>query len=468
MKEQEVKAYIADLIAKARVAQKVAEGYTQEQVDRLACAVCYEIYHNKELIREIAEFAFEETELGDVPSKIGKVTGKCRAMWYDVKNVKSVGITEEIPEKGLVRISKPVGVIGSLVPSTQPEMHPLVQTVNALKARDAIIFAPHPRGKKTSVKMVEVLRGIIKKYGAPEDLVMCIPEPTVEITNELMAQSDLVIATGGQPMVRAAYSSGRPAFGVGAGNANIVIDSTADLAEAAQKIKNSKTFDLAAGCSCDNAVIIMEDVYDQMLEEFAKVGAYKVSAEEKEKLMHTIWPAWPANHVINRDVVAKPAQFIADLAGIPVPENTCILLAEETVSGSASPFAGEKMCVTIAIYKAKDLDDAIRIVNENQEYSGAGHSCGIYSNTPENVEKYALATYTTRVTVNLPNALTNTGSWVCGMPATSSLGCGTWGGNICSENITLKHYMNNTWVIREIPNFEPTDEDLWAGFEPMK
>ena len=468
MKEQEVKAYIADLIAKVRVAQKVAEGYTQEQVDRLACAVCYEIYHNKELIREIAEFAFEETELGDVPSKIGKVTGKCRAMWYDVKNVKSVGITEEIPEKGLVRISKPVGVIGSLVPSTQPEMHPLVQTVNALKARDAIIFAPHPRGKKTSVKMVEVLRGIIKKYGAPEDLVMCIPEPTVEITNELMAQSDLVIATGGQPMVRAAYSSGRPAFGVGAGNANIVIDSTADLAEAAQKIKNSKTFDLAAGCSCDNAVIIMEDVYDQMLEEFAKVGAYKVSAEEKEKLMHTIWPAWPANHVINRDVVAKPAPFIADLAGIPVPENTCILLAEETVSGSASPFAGEKMCVTIAIYKAKDLDDAIRIVNENQAYSGAGHSCGIYSNTPENVEKYALATYTTRVTVNLPNALTNTGSWVCGMPATSSLGCGTWGGNICSENITLKHYLNNTWVIREIPSFEPTDEDLWAGFEPMK
>ena len=254
MSETDVRSYIAGLIEKARAAQKVAEGFTQEQVDRLAGAVCYEIYHNKELIRELAEFAMEETELGDVPSKIGKVTGKCRAMWHDVKNVKTVGITEEIPEKGLVRISKPVGVIGSLVPSTQPEMHPIVQTVNALKARDAIIFAPHPRGKKTSVKTVDIIRGIIKKYGAPEDLVICIPEPTVEITNELMAQSDLVIATGGQGMVRAAYSSGRPAFGVGAGNANIVIDSTANLAEAAAKIKNSKTFDLAAGCSCDNAV----------------------------------------------------------------------------------------------------------------------------------------------------------------------------------------------------------------------
>ena len=211
MSETDVRSYIAGLIEKARAAQKVAERFTQEQVDRLAGAVCYEIYHNKELIRELAEFAMEETELGDVPSKIGKVTGKCRAMWHDVKNVKTVGITEEIPEKGLVRISKPVGVIGSLVPSTQPEMHPIVQTVNALKARDAIIFAPHPRGKKTSVKTVDIIRGIIKKYGAPEDLVICIPEPTVEITNELMAQSDLVIATGGQGMVRAAYSSGFPA-----------------------------------------------------------------------------------------------------------------------------------------------------------------------------------------------------------------------------------------------------------------
>jgi len=468
MSETDVRSYIAGLIEKSRAAQKVAEGFTQEQVDRLAGAVCYEIYHNKELIRELAEFAMEETELGDVPSKIGKVTGKCRAMWHDVKNVKTVGITEEIPEKGLVRISKPVGVIGSLVPSTQPEMHPIVQTVNALKARDAIIFAPHPRGKKTSAKTVDIIRGIIKKYGAPEDLVICIPEPTVEITNELMAQSDLVIATGGQGMVRAAYSSGRPAFGVGAGNANIVIDSTANLAEAAAKIKNSKTFDLAAGCSCDNAVIILEDVYEKMLEEFAKVGAHMVNAEDKEKLKNTIWPAWPDNHAINRDVVAKPARYIAELAEIQVPEDTCILLAEESGSGEAYPFSGEKMCVTIAVYKAKDIDDAIRIVNANLAYSGAGHSCGIYSNTPENVEKYALSTYTTRVTVNLPNALTNTGSWVCGMPATSSLGCGTWGGNICSENITLKHYMNNTWVIREIPSFEPSDEELWAGFVPEK
>lgn len=461
----ETTAYIGGLMKRARAAQSVAQKYTQAQVDQLAFNVCHGIGTDQETIEMLANLAMEETELGDVPSKIGKITGKCRAMFYDVKNVKTVGITEEITEKGLVRISKPVGVIGSLVPSTQPEMHPIVQTVNALKARDAIIFAPHPRGKKTSAKTVEVIRDILKASGAPEDLVICIEEPTVAITDELMRQSDLVIATGGQAMVRAAYSSGRPAYGVGAGNANIVVDASADLADAATKIKNSKTFDLAAGCSCDNAVIIAEEVYEDMLKAFSDVGAYMLNAQEKEKLQKTIWPDWPMGHGINRDVVAKPAEVIADMAGISVPKGTQILLVEEDGSGVDFPYSGEKMCVVIAVYKFKGIGEAIRIVNENQAYSGAGHSCGIYSKTSENINQYALETFTTRVTVNLPNALTNTGSWVCGMPATSSLGCGTWGGNICSENITLKHYMNNTWVIREIPSFQPTEAQLWSGFQ---
>lgn len=464
--ETDERRYIADLIERARTAQKVAEKFSQEQVDRLAFGIAYEVGTNDELVREIAEFAMEETKLGDVPSKVAKIKGKCRSVFYDIKNAKTVGIVEEIPEKGLMRVAKPVGVIGSLVPSTQPEMHPLVQAMNAMKARDAIIYAPHPRGKKTSVKMIEILRNIIKKYGAPEDLLICIPEPSKKKTEELMRQSDLVIATGGQGMVKAAYSSGKPTFGVGAGNACIVVDSSADLPDAAVKIKNSKLFDLAAGCSCDNSVIIMEDVYEEMLGEFGKIGAYLLDDNEKAKLQAAIWPNWPADHMINRDVVAKPAGVIAELAGIKAPEGTSILLVEETGSGEKYPFSGEKMCVAIAVYKARNIEHAIKIVNENQAYSGAGHSCGIYSKDDEHIKKYSLETYTTRVTVNLPNALTNTGSWVSGMPATSSLGCGTWGGNICSENITLKHYMNNTWMIREIPCFQPTDEELWSGFIP--
>jgi sulfoacetaldehyde dehydrogenase len=293
-----------------------------------------------------------------------------------------------------------------------------------------------------------------------------IEDPSIGKTNELMKQCDLVIATGGQPMVKAAYSSGTPAFGVGAGNAIIVIDRTADLADAAVKIKASKTFDLAAGCSCDNSVVIDESVYDDMIAEFRKVGAHLVTHDEKEKLRKAIWPDWPGDHVINRDIVASPIGNITALAGIDAPPDTCMLLVEESKTGEDTPFSGEKMCLVIAVYKSRDIDDAIRIINQNHAYSGAGHSCGIFSKTPAHVEKLSIKTHTTRVVVNLPQAATNTGSWVSGMPFTSSLGCGTWGGNIASENITLKHYLNNTWVIREIPDHKPTDKELFSGFTP--
>ena len=466
--QMETKAYIAGLIDRARKAQKIAEGFSQEKVDELTAAVTWEIAANDELVQELAEFSYEECGLGDVASKFAKVSGKCRGVYYDVKNVKSVGITEEIPERGLARISKPVGVIGSLVPSTQAEMHPLSQAIFVVKARDAVIFSPHPRGKLTTLKATNLLRAVMKKYDAPEDLFLTIEDPSVARTNELMKQCDLVIATGGQPMVKAAYSSGTPAYGVGAGNSMIVIDKDADLADAVVKIKASKTFDLAAGCSCDNSVIVQEEVYDDFIAEFKKVGAHMLNADEKAKLLKAIWPEWPENHIINRDIVASPIGNIAGIAGIEVPEGTCLLLVDEDKTGEASPFAGEKMSLVTTVYKFSDIDDAIRITNENQAYSGHGHSCGIYSNTPGNVEKLALGTYTTRVVVNQAQAATNGGSWTSGMPFTHSLGCGTWGGNICSENIELKHYLNNTWVIREIPSFKPTDEELFAGFTPRK
>ena len=464
--DAEITAYISELMERARKAQKIAEGFSQEKVDELAHAIAWEIAANDELLAEIAEFSFNECQLGDIPSKVAKVAGKCRGILYDVKNVKSVGVVEEIPEKGLVRIAKPVGVVGSLVPSTQGEFHPLTQAIFVVKARDAVIFSPHPRSKLTTTKVTNLLRDVMRKYDAPEDLFICIENPSIPKTNELMKQCDLVIATGGQPMVRAAHSSGTPAFGVGAGNAIIIVDDTANLADAASKIKASKTFDLAAGCSCDNAVVIHEAVYDDMLEEFRKVGAYLVNADEKAKLQRTLWPEWPANHILNRDIVASPVSNIANLAGIEVPEGTCMLLVEEDKTGEASPFAGEKMSLVTTVYKTTGIDDAIRITNDNHAYSGSGHSCGIFSATPENVEKLALETYTTRVVVNQPQAATNGGSWVSGMPFTHSLGCGTWGGNGISENVALKHYMNNTWVIREIPSFQPTDEELFSGFTP--
>lgn len=462
----EPSADISALITRARKAQQVAEDFSQQKVDELAGAITWEIVANDELVRELAEYSFEECRLGDIESKFVKVSVKCRGVYHDVKNARTVGVAEEIPDRGLVRITKPVGVIGSLVPSTQAEMHPLIQAIFAVKARDAVIFSPHPRGKRTTMKTVNLIRDVMKKYDAPEDLFLTIEEPSIPKTNELMAQCDLVIATGGQPMVKAAYSSGTPAYGVGAGNAIIVVDKTADLADAAAKIKASKTFDLAAGCSCDNSVVIDESVYTDMLAEFEKVGAHLLDSDEKQKLKKAIWPDWPANHVINRDIVASPVSNIAAIAGLDVPENTSLLLVEEGETGETSPFSGEKMSLVTAVYKSRNIDDAICIINENHAYSGAGHSCGVFTKTPENVDKVALETFTTRVVVNQPQAATNTGSWVSGMPFTSSLGCGTWGGNIASENIALKHYMNNTWVIREIPNWKPTDEELFSGFTP--
>lgn len=467
-KEDMVEEYISELINRARKAQKAAERLTQNEVDELAAAIAWEFVGNKKLVEELAEFSYNECRMGDVQSKILKTISKCRGIYFDVKNERTVGIVEEIPEKGLIRIAKPVGVIGSLVPGTQGEMHPIVQAMNVVKARDAIIFSPHPRAKKTTAKICEILRDIMKRYDVPEDLFICIEDPSIEKTKELMKQCDLVMATGGHPMVLAAYSSGTPAFGVGAGNAIIMVDSSADLKDAATKIKLSKTFDLAAGCSCDNSLVIEASVYDEMLAELKSVGAYLATPEEKIKLRKAIWPNWPNDLVLNRDIVASPVENIARIAGITIPPGTCMILVEEDQTGAVTPFAGEKMCLVTSVYKYDGFDDAVRIINANHEYSGAGHSCGIFSKDHEAIEQLALRTYTTRVVVNQPQSYTNTGNWISGMPFTSSLGCGTWGGNIASENITLKHYLNNTWVIREIPNREPTDEELFAGFTPRK
>ena len=466
--EMMVEEYISKLIARARKAQKLAERLTQHEVDEIAAAIAWEFVSNEKLVKELAEFSYNECRMGDIQSKIIKTLSKCRGVYYDVKNEKTVGIIEEIPAKGLVRIAKPVGVIGSLVPGTQGEMHPIVQAINVIKARDAIIFSPHPKAKKTTAKVCGILSDILKRYNGPEDLFICIEDPSIEKTIELMKQCDLVMATGGHPMVLAAYSSGTPAFGVGAGNAIILVDKSADLKEAAKKIKMSKTFDLAAGCSCDNSLVIDEAVYDEMLAELSNVGAYLATPDEKIKIRNAIWPNWPDDLFLNRDIVASPVENIARIAGITIPQGTCMILVEEDQTGAATPFAGEKLCLVAAVYKSKDLDDAIHIINTNQEYSGAGHSCGVFAKDNAVIEELALRTNTVRVVVNQPQSYTNTGNWVSGMPFTSTLGCGTWGGNIASENIVLKHYLNTTWVIREIPNRQPTDEELFAGFEPRQ
>ena len=448
--------YIASLITRAKKAQKIAEKFTQEEVRRYAAAVGWLALNRAEAW---AQMHYEETHMGDIPSKINRIQARARGLMRDLKDAKTVGVIEVDEKKKLMKIGKPAGVVGALIPTTVPETVVFMGAMNAMMGRDAMICSPHPRAKKTTMQVVEEIRALYRNIGIPDDLLLCIEEPSITKTNELMAQSDLVVATGGAAMVKAAYSSGTPAYGVGAGNVVVVIDETAVLQHAAEKIKAAQLNDLAIGCSTENAVVIQKDVYDKAIQEMEKTGAYLCNAEEKQKLQDVLW----VNGHLNADIICRPASEIAQEAGIDLPEGKTWILVEETGYGKEYPFSGEKLSVVVTAYRYDTFDDAIALVNHIQAYSGAGHSCGIHSNDDDRILKYALETYTSRVAVRMTVGMSNAGNWNNGMPFTVNLGCGTWGGNITSENITYKNYINTTWVAREIFDYvPPTDEELFG------
>lgn len=400
--------------------------------------------------------------MGTFESKQNKLQVKVRGVLAEINPQRSVGVIEEDKAMGIRRLGKPCGVVGSLIPTTQPELCPATQAILAVKARDAIIFAPHPRSRRTTLMVTDVVRKVLKKHGAPEDLVICIEEVSMEKSSELMRQADLVIATGGAGMVKAAYSSGTPAYGVGVGNAVVVVDETADLRQAARNIRVSKVFDYASGCSCDNSIVVQESIYDEFMECLKEEGAYLTPKEDYEKMRKALWPEWPENHNLNRHVITQPASRIAEIAGIEgVTDDTTMILVEEDGYGFNHPFSGEKLSVVLTVYKYGEFQEAIDIVNGIHEYMGAGHSCGIQTKNDDNAMELALKTHTTRVMINQAQSGANGGSWTNGMPFTGSLGCGTWGGNIVSENITLKHFLNNTWVATTIPSRQPSDEEIF-------
>jgi sulfoacetaldehyde dehydrogenase len=372
----------------------------------------------------------------------------------DIIDDKSVGIIEELPERNIVKIAKPMGVIGALCPSTNPEATPVIKAISAVKGRNSIILAPHPRAKRTNKMICDLMRDALVQFGAPADLVIGIEEPSLETTNELMRQCDRVLATGGGAMVTAAYSSGTPALGVGVGNAVITVDETADLDDAAEKIRISKTLDLAASCSSDNSVLLVDAIYDEMLEKLLHQGGYLVNEEEKKRLQNTIWH----DGHLNTAIVAQPAEKLAAMAGIELPEGKEFFMVPETGWGPDYPFSGEKLSVVMALYRVKDIDDAIHHTNGIQAYQGQGHSCGIYSNSDENIMKLANITRTSRVMVNQPQSASNSGNLWNGMRQTFSLGCGSWGGNGTNNNITWRDLINETWVSKPLE----TPKKLWS------
>lgn len=451
---------IGKLVERSRIAQKQIENYTQEQVDELIMAMVWCVARPG-VAEEIAQFTVDETQLGNYDGKYLKIQRKTRATLMDIIHDKSVGILEEDKERAIVKIAKPMGVIGALSPSTNPEATPVIKAIHAIKGRNSIIVAPHPRAKLTNKKICDLMRSAIEACGAPADLVQGIEIPSLDLTNELMAQCDRVLATGGGAMVTAAYSSGTPALGVGVGNAVITVDETADLDDAAEKIRISKTLDFAASCSSDNSVILINEIYENMMSKLKEKGGYLVNDEEKEKLKNTLWD--DEGH-INTAMVAQPAEKIASMADIKIPEGTQFYIVPESGWGKEHPFSGEKMSVIMALYRADNIDHAIELTNNIQAYQGQGHSCGIYSNSDDNIMKLANATKTSRVMVNQPQAASNSGNLWNGMRQTFSLGCGSWGGNGTNNNISWRDLINETWVSKPLSQSKElmSDEDLFG------
>lgn len=451
--------YVRDFIDKAREAMKIIEDYDQETIDHLCQAVGW-VVAKEDRFRHLAQLSIDESGIGDYETRLNK-RFKIYGVLRDITGVKSMGIIEEIPEKGITKYAKPIGVIAVILPATNPVLTPPVMGLYALKCKDAVLFSPHPRTRKTTFETVRSMRDALQKQGAPADLFQCIPEPTLPLTNELMRQSDLVMATGGQNLVRAAYSSGTPAYGVGAGNAIIIVDETADVEDAAMKIRMSKTFDNGSGCSADSCIIVEQTIYDKFLGQLQKEGGYLATARKKVLLESTLWDAKGKR---TPSTIAVPATKIAQLAGFSIPPDKKFIIVEEIGVGKDYPFLREKLSPVLAVYRYSGFENALELLTKIFDCGPIGHSCGIYSFNNERIHQLALAAKVSRIMIRQPQSLSNAGSFTNGMPMTTSLGCGTWGGNITTENISLKHYMNVTWVSRPIREDRPAEEVLFGEF----
>ena len=446
-----------ELLETARTAMAQAAHYDQRTVDRLCQSVAW-AGANLEAATRLANMSVDESGLGKRdPARRAKVLGILR----DVLRQKSMGVIEEIPEKGIVKYAKPAGVICALIPVTSPYITPISIAIYALKCKDAVIFSPHPSSKNTTNEVVRLMREGLAKVGAPVDLLQCVERPSIPLANALMSSCDLTIATGGPAMVKAAYSSGKPAYGVGAGNATMVIDETANIEEAARNTRISKTNDHGSGCSADGNLLVDASIYDAFLGQLQQEGGYLVNEREKGLLQRAYWDEQGRR---TPDTIARPPEAIAAKAGIDLPAGKTFFIVPETNIGKQYPFSTEKLGVVLSIFKCRDFDDTLEKVRQIFDTAGKGHSCGIYSFDDDHIHRLALMAPVSRMMVRQVQSSSNAGTFTNGMPMTSSMGCGIWGGNITNENISLKHYMNVTWVSRPIPEDRPSEAELFGEF----
>ena len=456
------KTLIEQLVSDARDAQEIINHYSQEQVDELILAVAWEVIQ-PENNQELSEMAVSQTGLGNVEDKKRKNRRKTIGLLRDLKDVKTVGIIDENVQTGIIEIARPVGVIGAIVPSTNPIATPLNKVINALKCRNAIILAPSPKGAKVCSRVVELIQIALVRIGAPKNIVQSLPEPiSKEDTNELSNLVDLIVATGSQNNIQRALQSGTPTLGVGVGNVPSIIDESANLNDASHKIMTSKTFDNATSCSSENSIIVHEKVYDSMISLIVEEGGSLLNGDEKLKLQGTMWND---RGVINRDVIAKRAAEIAKLSGLSSKHlDSKFLMVEEQYIGSSYPFSMEKLSPVLTVYKAKDFDHAVNIAKDILNNQGKGHSCSIHSQNEDNIFKLGQELPVCRIIVNQAHCFATGGNFDNGLPFSLSMGCGTWGNNVTDENLNYKHYLNTTKIVKTIKNNEPSEKDIFSSY----
>ena len=453
-------AVVGSLVRRGRAAMATFADADQARVDEAVTAIAWALY-KPEHAESLAQMAVEDTGIGNAPDKVTKNQRKTFGTLRDLMRVKSVGVIEETPGLGLVKYAKPVGVVGAVTPSTNPAATPVNKAMMAVKGRNAIVIAPSPAGLATTTRTVDLMRAGLEKIGAPADLVQVLPPPVDKAsTRALMAACDLVVVTGSQNNVREAYRSGTPAIGVGAGNVPVIVDASARLDEAAEKIMRSKCFDNATSCSSENSVIILDEVYEEAIAALERAGGHLAGPAEKAAIEATLW----VNGKLNRAVIAKdPAVFAGacGLAGRALAAR--FFMVEETGVGRDHPFSDEKLALVLTVYRAKTFDEAVERVREIMDFKGKGHSVGIHTEEMAHARRLAEELDTARVLVNMAHTFGNGGGFDSGLNFTLSMGCGTWQGNTISENLNYRHFLNITHLAVPIPEDRPSEEALFGA-----
>lgn len=447
---------IKEMVARARVAQKeYEERFNQERADQAVKLALMTINKNAEML---ARIAVDETEMGVYEHKVAKNLGKSKGVWYNLRDKKSMGVLGIDERTGMIEVAKPIGVLAGITPMTNPIVTPMSKIAFALKTKNAIIIAPHPKAKMCSSKAVNMIKEAIAPLGVPADLIQVIDEPSIEKTQELMKAVDVIVATGGMPMVHSAYSSGKPSFGVGAGNVQVILDRNINYDEAADKVITGRAFDNGIICSGEQFFVYPKENREEVLGAFSRHGAYIVPENDREKVINAIF----SDGKIDRDSVGQSAEFIAKRAGITVPAGTRILVVEAKGIAHEDMICREKMCPVMGCYGYEHFEEGLQMIKANLDMEGSGHTAAVHSNDQGNIIKTGTVMCVSRVVVNAVSATTAGGHIQNGLAVTNTLGCGTWGNNSISENFTYKHMLNITRIAPLNPRIEiPSDEEIW-------